>query len=228
MVRRLVAVHKGTQWLREGTRMAAEIIDFQRFRLLRRAGQAECDDSTLPWSSQHWPLCRIRYFVRTTTSGHPPRCCCGKVYNQVTLRERAVVITVIVRETVQRLHSNGGVTMARLVAALLAHPELTSVERAALSTSPCASCPVLAEQTQQLRFLWGLYRAYWARGASVAAPRRHPGDLVALESRQSAIDLRGHIRQELSLIRHLQQRLALCPWARRRPLSRSHTRSPGC
>ena len=208
--------------------MAADVIDLERFRLLRRADQAGCDESILPWSSQHWPLCRIRYFVRTASSGRRPRCCCGRVYSEATLRTRAPTITVIVRETVKRLSSNGGVTIPSLVAALQGHRELTSVERAALSTGPCASCPILAEQTQQLRFLWGLYRAYWGRAAAGHEGRSHQAEVAAQESRQSAIDLRGHIRQEISLIRHLQQRLALCPWARRRPMSRSHAGSPGC
>ncbi len=206
--------------------MAAEIIDLQRFKLRRRAGHAACDEAALPWDSQHWPLCRIRYFVGNTASGRPPRCCCGKVYNRATLQARAALLTVIVRETVQQLNANGSVTMPRLVTALLAHAELTSVERAALGTGPCASCPILAEQTQQLRFLWGLYRAYWARAAR--APRSSQGEQAARQSRQSAVDLRGHIRQEIALIRHLQQRLALCPWARQRPMSRSSTGSPGC
>jgi hypothetical protein len=207
--------------------MAAEIVDLQRFRLLRRAEGTECDESILPWGSQQWPLCRVRYFVRNTASGRPPRCCCGRVYNQATLQLRAPVITVIVRETVQRLSANSGVTMPRLVAALLEHSELTSVERAALSTGPCAVCPVLSDQTQQLRFLWGLYRAYWRRAASAPEARRFHSELAVRESRESAIDLRRHIRQEIALIRHLQHRLALCPWARRRPMSRSSVGAPG-
>ncbi len=201
--------------------MAADVIDLEHFRLLRRADHAGCDESILPWSAQHWPLCRIRYFVRA--AGRAPRCCCGRVYTEATLRTRAPAVTVIVRETVKRLSRNGGATIPSVVAALMAHREFTSVEHAALSTGPCASCPILADQTQQLRFLWGLYRAYWGRAAGAHGIRTHQA-----ESRQSAIDLRGHIGQEISLIRHLQQRLALCPWARRRPMSRSDARAPGC
>lgn len=206
--------------------MSAEIIDLQRFRLLRDAGRIDADDSMLPWTAQHWPFCRVRYFVRNTPSGRAPRCCCGRVYNQATLQGRAPLLTRMVREAVSNLSRNGGVTVPGVVAALLARSDLSSVERAALSTGPCAGCPTLTEQTQQLRFLWGLYRAYWARGAGSPRPRRHHGDVLAQQSRQSATELRGHIRQEIALIRHLQQRLALCPWARRRPMSRSH--SPGC
>ncbi|MBI4514330.1 MAG: hypothetical protein HY699_00730 [Deltaproteobacteria bacterium] len=207
--------------------MPAEVIDLQRFKLVRRAGQADSADAVLPWSAQHWPMCRIRYFVRNTTSGRPPRCCCGRVYNRVTLQARAPVITAIVRETVQRLTGEGLMTMARLAAALQVHPELTSVERAALNTGPCATCPVLSEQAEQLRFLWGLYRAYWGRAVQASVPRRHHNELRGDQARQSAIDLRRHIRHEIALIRHLQQQLALCPWARRRPMSRSSNGSPG-
>lgn len=208
--------------------MAADVINLQRFKLRRRAGHAECDETALPWSSQHWPLCRIRYFVRHTASGRPPRCCCGKLYNRATLQARGALLTVIVRETVQQLSADGGVTMPRVMNALLAHPELTSIERAALNTGPCASCPILVEQTQQLRFLWGLYRAYWGRAVGCREPRKPQGEQTARQSRQSAIDLRGHIRQEISLIRHLQQRLALCPWARQRPMARFNAGSAGC
>ncbi|MFI5394308.1 MAG: hypothetical protein ACHQ9S_02135 [Candidatus Binatia bacterium] len=207
--------------------MAAEIIDLERVRLLRRAEHAECHESVFPRGAQQWPLCRISYFARATASGRPPRCCCGRVYTDATLRARAAVITGVVRQALRQLGSSGQVTMPKLVAALLAARDLTSVERAALSTGPCLSYPVLARQTRQLRFLWGLYRAYWGRAVSTREPRTHQAALTARQSRQAAADLRVHIRQEISLIRHLQQSLSLCPGARRRPMSGSALRPPG-
>lgn len=198
----------------------AKILDFQLFKK-RRSGVDATPSVLLPWSPDQWPMCRIRYFAENG-SAKPPRCCCGHVYNEATLQTRAPIITAIVREEIDKLAQDGGeVTIPRLVEAILAHPELTSVERAALNTSPCASCPVLAQQSQQLHFLWGLYRAYWRRAVASVESRSHHGQLVALEAYQSAGDLRGHIRQEIALIRRLKQQLSLCPWARRRAVYRA-------
>lgn len=198
----------------------AKILDFQVFKR-KRDGFDATSTLLLPGSSDQWPLCRIRYFAENG-SPRPPRCCCGHVYNEATLKTRAPVITAVVREEMEKLGRDGGeATIPRLVEAVLAHPELTSVERAALNTGPCASCPVLAQQSQQLRFLWGLYRAYWRRAIASVESRSHHGQLVALEAYQSAGDLRGHIRQEVALIRRLKQQLVLCPWARRRAVYRA-------
>ena len=197
-----------------------KILDFKLFKL-KRSGVEPTPPLLLPWSPDQWPLCRIRYFAQNE-SPKPPRCCCGHVYNEATLQTRAPVLTAIVRGEMDTLAKDGGeITISRLVDAILEHPELTSVERAALNTSPCASCPVLAQQSQQLHFLWGLYRAYWRRAIASVESRSHHGQLVALEAYQSAGDLRGHIRQEVALIRRLKQQLSLCPWARRRAVYRA-------
>ncbi|MFQ5667322.1 MAG: hypothetical protein ACE5I7_12940 [Candidatus Binatia bacterium] len=204
----------------------ARIIDFQRFKLQRAASRGKSEETMLPWSWDAWFACRLRHFVRTVPAARPPRCCCGRVYNQFTLHTRAAALEAIVRETREELERTGRATVPYLLAAVLAHPDLTSVEKAALSTGPCAACSVLAEQTQQLRFLWSLQRAYWKRATSSPVPRSHQGELLAQESRQCANDLRKHIRHEIGLIRHIQHQLALCPWARQR----SHAARPslGC
>ena len=206
----------------------AQIIDFASFKLRRTAGATAASEYVLPWTSGSWPLCRVRYFVRTLPSRRPPRCCCGRVYNEATLRRRGPVLVAIVRQELRRLEHPGDAAIPRLITAGLARPELTSVERAALSTGPCAACPVVTEQTQQLRFLWGLYRAYWRRAAGIPPPRNHQGQLAVEQSRQSAIDLRGHIRHEISLIRHLREQLALCPWARRYQVPQAGGSLLGC
>jgi len=202
------------------------VIDFAQFKSQRTAERISA--ALFAWSPSDWPFCRVRHFVRTTRSGRPPRCCCGRTYDEVTLRDRAPALTALVRETLQQLGNPENGSIAQVVAMLLGHPDLTSVERAALSTGPCAACPILAEQTQQLRFLWRLYRAYWVRAVSASPARRHQGQLTVQQSRQSAIDLRRHIRHEVSLIRHLQRQLAVCPWARHHQRSRAGGNSVGC
>lgn len=206
----------------------AKVIDFQLFKLQRRG--ADHDPAwVLPWSLDQWPLCRIRYFARAV-SAQPPRCCCGRTYNEATLLVRGPVIAAIVREAASLLNDGEEATIPRLIQKTLEHEGLTSVERAALSTGPCVSCPLLTAQTQQVRFVWGLYRAYWGRavGSPGSRARSHHGQAVAEEARRSAVDLRGHIRQEISLIRRLQQRLMSCPWSRRHALRRTVGRATGC
>ena len=207
-------------------KLMGRVIDFARFKAQRQAEKVSA--AIFAWSPRDWPFCRVRYFVRATRSGRPPRCCCGRTYDELTLRARGPLLASMVRETLSRLGNPEDASMHQVVGALLANPELTSVERAALSTGPCASCPVLAEQTQQLRFLWGLYRAYWGRAVSALGARGHQGQLAAMQSRQSAVDLRRHIRHEISLIRSLQRQLAVCPWARHHQRSHAVGPSVGC
>lgn len=204
------------------------VIDLGLLRGRRQAVERGSSRVVFAWSPPDWPFCRVRCFVNATTSGRPPRCCCGQVYNRGTLRMRAPIFAGAMRKAMSELASSGTPSPADSIAALLARPELTSVERAALSTGPCNTCPVLTEQTQQLRFLRGLYRAYWGRWIGCHGARGQSADPTAHESRRSAIDLRTHIRREIHLIRHLQQQLALCPWARRRQLLQAGGSLAGC
>ncbi len=204
------------------------IIDFQR-AVRRRAGvpAPRLDRSPL-WSWQAWPLCRIRYFVRSQAR-RPPRCCCGHVYTEPFLRYRTRVVEGVVRTIVESLEREGRTSPAHLLAALRAHPGLTSVERAALSTGPCTDCTVIAERIRELQFLLGLYRAYWRQALPAGAPRRLQDPAIAAESRRSAADLRIHVRHEIGLIRRLRQMLAQCPWSRHRQAQRPTSRpSLGC
>lgn len=200
----------------------AIVISFERAKLRREAARRKPGSTASPWSWRTWPLCRIRYFVQTTAARRSP----GN--GDSGSPARAGELAAIIDETLVELECRGGTTATGFVAALLAHPELTAAERAALSTGPCEACPVLAERTQQLRFLWGLYRAYWKRATTVPSPRHHQGHAMALESRQSAVELRSHIRHEISLIRHLQRNLARCPWSRHGWVSHANRPLLGC
>ena len=204
----------------------ATVISFERAKLRREAARRKPGSTASPWSWRTWPLCRIRYFVQTTASRRSVRD--GNAYSESAVQARAGELAAIIDETLVELDYRGGTTTTGFVAVLLARPELTAAERAALSTGPCEACPVLAERTQQLRFLWGLYRAYWKRATTAPGPRHHQGHATALESRRSAIDLRGHIRHEISLIRHLQRNLARCPWSRHGRVSHANRPLLGC
>lgn len=195
------------------------VVDLQEFRLRQAARRTGDASNILACASHDLRFCGVRYFVRTNRSGRPRRCCCGRVYNGATLGKDAGIFRGIARDTLGSLSSQGTMTTGGPVSALLAHGEITSVERKA-----CASCLSPAERLQQLSFLWGLYLTYRGRAASASpAPGAH-AEMAAGLSCQSPVDVRGHNRRGIGLIRHFERKLALCPWAGRG--HRAPARSP--